>query len=75
MEKVKIRLRSFEDPTIQALIMTHGTFAIGMDPDLKFYLSIAGIAVSSIVLISIFWHIFYKVCSKERGESKQSRAR
>lgn len=46
MDNITVRVRSYNDPAIQALLITEGTFVIGLDPKLKMALSIAGIIVS-----------------------------
>ena len=43
---VSIRLRSLQDPAVQALIVTEGAFTVGMDSKLKFALSLLGLLLS-----------------------------
>ena len=53
MDNITVRVRSYNDPAIQALLITEGTFAIGLDPKLKMALSIIGIVVSLTCLTCI----------------------
>ena len=46
MDNITVRVRSYNDPAIQALLLTEGTFVIGLDPKLKMAFSIAGILFS-----------------------------
>ena len=46
LQDVKVRVRSYEDPAIQALLLTEGTFVIGMDPKFKMALSVCGVIFS-----------------------------
>ena len=79
MDLVTIRLRSLADPAIQALLLTDGTFQIGLDPDLKLKLSACGVAISAIILACMAWHIWMKLKStagtSSAEERRQNRAR
>ena len=77
MELVTIRLRSLADPAIQALLMTNGSFAIGLDPDLKLKLSACGVAVFTVILVCMAWHIWMKLkrTIATEDERRQKRAR
>ena len=46
IHNVHVRIRSYDDPAIQAILLTDGTFVIGMDPKVKMALSISGIILS-----------------------------
>ena len=49
-----MRVRSYDDPAIQALLLTEGTFVIGMDPKLKMALSVCGVITSLAFFVCIF---------------------
>jgi len=52
-QNITVRARSLQDPAIQALILTDGTFAIGMNASLKFFLSLVGCVLALSFLFCI----------------------
>lgn len=70
MPYVTVRVRSLQDPAVQALIMTDGTYDIGMDAGLKLLLSLLGILLS----IGIFCYIIRSCVVESRKEQQLSRA-
>ena len=60
--KITVRIRSLDDPAVQALLITEGTYETGMDSSLKMFLSIIGVVISLAFLIYIgYW------CCKNGG--------
>ena len=60
--KITVRIRSLNDPAVQALLITEGTYETGMDPMLKMILSVTGVVISLSLLIYIgIW------CCKNSG--------
>ena len=53
MNNITIKLRSIDDPAVQASILTQGTYNIGMDASLKLMLSTLGILISIGILCYI----------------------
>ena len=51
MSDVTVRVRSLDDPVIQALLITEGTFVFGMDPKMKMALSIIGLLLSLCIFV------------------------
>ena len=75
MKEVTVRLRYLEDPAVQALIITDGTFVIGMDPALKMFLSFVGL-VASLAWLSCISVQCYKFQSEEKlREQREKRYR
>ena len=62
MKSLKVRVRSADDPAIQALLITEGTYVIGMDPKHKMNLSITGVVVSTALLCFISF-----LCCSSKG--------
>lgn len=46
MNEITFRVRSLDDPAVQALLVTEGSLNFGMDPSTKMALSVVGLLTS-----------------------------
>jgi len=75
MSNVTVRVRSIEDPVIQALLITDGTFVFGMDPKMKMALSVIGL-ILSICIFAWLTRLCINFQARERArDQKEKRIR
>lgn len=63
--EITVRVRSIDDPAVQARIVTYGTFNVGMAPSTKLFLSTLGLIFGLLLLVTIL-----VVCARFRHQEK-----